>query len=806
VAGSGLLALAGCVLLLGVLLAEKGVRDAAAVAGLLSAVLALSAPVFPLFRWWRRGTTVPVLTADHVSQARETLVGVIAGQWHQEALARSLGDPEPMPVHWRLTERTVMDHSRLVMAGRLSFAGRSDRIGLLAKEFRRLRRRRLVILGGAGSGKTTLAVQLLLELLASRQAGEPIPVLFSLAGWNPIKRPHLHRWLAARLVEDYPSLRAFGADVARALAEQGQILPILDGLDELPAARRPEVIAALNASLTDADQLVLTSRTVEYGTTVREAHDVLTAAAVIEPEPLTPVQAAEYLKHCLPPEPGSSWLQVLDQLRAGTAGHLATALATPLGLWLLRTVYITPRADPAALLRSDAINDPSTMHAHLFDQLIPAVLAARPASRNPTDVFRPRRVWNPNDVRHWLSYLAHHLDQTRTRDLLWWHIARRTLTRRAFGLISGLAFGLTLGLVGAVVFGLLEVLWFQQPGSGYVFRNGAVASQTEEIVIGLAGGLRFGLAVGLANGMAFGLAVRLTRRGVLGLMIGLAVGLLGALAGSLVYRLLGGSGQAVDTLLVQIAGLVGGLVGALAGRRWLTDEPAYANLQLMHRAEVLTRNLAGGLLLGLMVGPPVALVIGLADELVGQLRNGLFTGLAGVTDSEAADLPSHLALGLAVGLTVGLTAGLLKWAGTPNRLSWASTPDSTYKATHMLTVLQVLLVGLAVGLAFGLVDPGGLSSGLLIGLVVGLPGGLAMLSSGAWLSYILALIWLAAFRQLPLRLMSFLADAHRLGLLRTTGPAYQFRHAEFHDHLARAAKSRVEAEQDQCDDSHYRGH
>ncbi|GAT65838.1 NTPase [Planomonospora sphaerica] len=40
---------------------------------------------------------------------------------------------------------------------------------------------------------------------------------------------------------------------------------------------------------------------------------------------------------------------------------------------------------------------------------------------------------------------------------------------------------------------------------------------------------------------------------------------------------------------------------------------------------------------------------------------------------------------------------------------------------------------------------------------------------------------------LPVRLIPFLDDMHRLGLLRTTGPVYQFRHAELHDHLAAAA-------------------
>lgn len=34
------------------------------------------------------------------------------------------------------------------------------------------------------------------------------------------------------------------------------------------------------------------------------------------------------------------------------------------------------------------------------------------------------------------------------------------------------------------------------------------------------------------------------------------------------------------------------------------------------------------------------------------------------------------------------------------------------------------------------------------------------------------------------RLLAFLDDAYRLGLLRIAGPAYQFHHAKFQDHLA----------------------
>jgi hypothetical protein len=146
---------------------------------------------------------------------------------------------------------------------------------------------------------------------------------------------------------------------------------------------------------------------------------------------------AEYLAACLPPDPGPSWCEVLDQLRARTAQQLATVAATPLGLWLLRTVYLAVRADPTPLLTSEIAGDAATLRAHLFDQLIAAVLTARPASRDPNEPVRPHRTWDPSKVRSWLSYLACRINKTNTRDLLWWHLARHTFTHRAFRLGTG---------------------------------------------------------------------------------------------------------------------------------------------------------------------------------------------------------------------------------------------------------------------------------------------------------------------------------------------------------------------------------
>lgn len=56
--------------------------------------------------------------------------------------------------------------------------------------------------------------------------------------------------------------------------------------------------------------------------------------------------------------------------------------------------------------------------------------------------------------------------------------------------------------------------------------------------------------------------------------------------------------------------------------------------------------------------------------------------------------------------------------------------------------------------------------------------------SRAWLCYTFTARWLAVTRRLPWRLMGFLDDAYRLGLLRMVGPVCQFRHSELQDHLA----------------------
>jgi NACHT domain len=665
--------------------AQAADNEASVIAGILAAAGATAA-ILGWAQHRRRQASLPA-TAEQVDQAAATLAGAVREQWQAEAEARSLGDPEPMPVRWRLTSPNLMDHPQVITPDEpLSVAGSSDRIGPLTQAFRALPRRRLVITGGPGTGKTTLAVQLLLELLPppGEPPSGPIPVLFSLVSWTPDSQPRVQDWLTTQLEQTYPALRAIAADAAAALVAQGRVLPILDGLDEVHSVRCGGIITALNTSLQPGGGLILTSRRTEYRTALADAGDVLTAAAVIGPLALTPTDAATFLRRHLPPAPHRpDWDRVLDALTGGSAPNLAAVTATPLGLWLIRTVYLDTRRPPGPLIDPARHPTAAALQAHLLDNLIPAVIHSRPPlprrRRDAPDApLRPTHQHRPEDLRRWLTTLAENLRAAGTRDWLWWELAQQTsptfrsrlALRTATGLMVGLLAGLTAGLSAGRV-------------------------------LGPTGGLQFALTAGIPAGLLLGLAA----------------------------------------------------------------PPRHASLRLSGRIPEFLRKLAGALLrVGLPSGGVLAVAIGVAD--------GLAAGLA---------------WGLAWGLGGGLAFGLTDFLGSSAVAERSTSPGLSYRGDRARSMIEFVAIGLMGGLATGLLIGGAvaLMGGLAVGLAVGLPVGLVR---GAWFAFVVAALQQTVRRPrrlpAPWRVMAVLDDAYRLGLLRTVGPAYQFRHAELQDHLA----------------------
>jgi hypothetical protein len=160
---------------------------------------------------------------DQLARVADQLAAAVGAQWSQEARVRRLNDPYPLPVSWAAADPALADNwaalERLATSGagwpapqpRGMWAAGPDGLagtgGELADVLARVPTGRLVVLGEPGAGKTMLMVRLVLDLLARRSSGDPVPVLVSLASLDPSTQD-LHQWLGAKLTTDYPALAA----------------------------------------------------------------------------------------------------------------------------------------------------------------------------------------------------------------------------------------------------------------------------------------------------------------------------------------------------------------------------------------------------------------------------------------------------------------------------------------------------------------------------------------------------------------------------------------------------------------------
>ena len=197
--------------------------------------------------------------------------------------------------------------------------------------------------------------------------------------------------------------------------------------------------------------------------------------------------------------------------------------------------------------------------------------------------------------------------------------------------------------------------------------------------------------------------------------------------------------------------------------------------------------IAGGVAAGLWTGlegrsmpayaprwSPVGLALGLIAGFGGGLLAGLVYGLK-----------AGLALGVGGGAVIALVGGL---AAPPADMKAEATPKSVLVRDRRTFLAVALATGLTVGASVGITTSaeGGVLHGVQAGLAFGVAVGLAAGSVRAvWGTFIIARCWLALHRCIPLRLNSFLSDAHlRRGVLRQAGAFYQFRHEELQRYLA----------------------
>jgi NACHT domain len=393
-------------------------------------------------------SATPVDEATRLDRAAEQLAGAVAGQWQDKAGRLALHRPAPLRLTWATTARPVAAPAHTIAAGTLT--GRVVRLHLqghldeVADKFLALPQRRLVVLGEPGAGKTVLALLLTLELLKRRRPNQPLPVLLGLSSWDPTTE-HLHTWLARRLDEDYPALAvpAYGPAAATRLLSTGRILPVLDGLDELPGPLRATAIGELDRAWATRP-LVLTCRGREYQHAVAAGGGVLAAAAVVELQPVTAAQATEFLLDAAAPTP-QRWDRVAAPLRAHPHGALAAALSIPLMVALARIAYTSPGRDPAELVGlAQTSGQADEVERHLLGAFVPAVYAHQPTP----DGRRPR--WDADQAERWLRFLAGHLHRLGAHDLAWWQLTWA---------VPGRVYRWSVGLAIWVWTGLMVKLW-----------------------------------------------------------------------------------------------------------------------------------------------------------------------------------------------------------------------------------------------------------------------------------------------------------------------------------------------------------
>ncbi|MEY9842137.1 NACHT domain-containing protein [Streptacidiphilus sp. EB103A] len=676
-------------------------------------------------------------SASGLSEASKLLATRVEEQWRDEWERRGLHlSSSSLAVSFRNADVGRFDHWANIRGTPpdtdpppLELVGRVEQIALA---YRSVPSGRMVVLGEAGSGKTVLAMRLVLDLLRSRVPGDRVPVIFGLGSWNPAITT-LRAWLCDQLVRDYPGLAApaaNGTSLARTLVKGGRILPVLDGFDEIASDLQPTALRRLNAT---SLPLLMTSRPEEYAEAAKMS--VLSAAAGIKLDPLRPGDFADYLRRTSQPGAddklhSTTWEPVLAQLGGDSpspgAKNVAEALATPLMVALARTAYRDISGNgPEELLDIGKFKSPEALQRHLLAAFIPAAYESESESDAETGRCRQRR-WDPDRAAYWLGYLARHLDllrqdgQSEIRDLAWWELgtSMSRFSRTLFiGFLAGLAFGVTTAI------GNLPV-----------------------DLVATSHGLGFAIVRGLVVGLLHGLA----------------------------------------------AGLLFGLVYWFASQRE-GFKPSPVRIRLFPGTWQPRGNVPTRFVVGVGCGLAVMLMLALIDQRVveplglgdGQTSGGLMTGFVFL-----------LGIALASGLVFGLISLLEAPVRPESVVSPAELLGMDRRNVVFHLLAWALVIGLEVGLVNGIVygPLRGFEVGTVFGLEAafgaGLGYGLSLTAWGQWVA--LCRIWLPLTGRLPWALIAFLDDAHQRGVLRQAGAVYQFRHARIQSHLSQAFQERHE--------------
>ncbi len=243
----------------------------------------------------------------------------------------------------------------------------------------------LLVLGEPGAGKTTTVLELARDLIgrARQSPAEPAPVVLALSTWQG---QGLAEWLLAELGLRYQVPKR----VAKTWLEEGRLVLILDGLDEVGAERREACVAAINAFEQEHHPpgLAVTCRVAEYEALTAK----LRLRSAICLQPLTPAQVDRYF------EAAGAALEPLRHALREDEG-LRELARSPLMLSVMALAWRGPAGTTAPFA---AAQTAQARRQHLFGAYIDAALARRGKAAGD---------YEPARIVAWLAWLARRMQE-----------------------------------------------------------------------------------------------------------------------------------------------------------------------------------------------------------------------------------------------------------------------------------------------------------------------------------------------------------------------------------------------------------
>ncbi|HEY9853785.1 MAG TPA: NACHT domain-containing protein [Leptolyngbyaceae cyanobacterium] len=305
---------------------------------------------------------------------------------------------------------------------------------------------KLMILGTPGSGKTTTILELASELIsrAENDVEKPLPVLFNLSAWQP-KHENIADWLVAELKSKYK----IGNKVSKKWIKEKQLLPLLDGLDELEASQRELCLKAVNQLLEGEKalkHLVISSRLEEY----KNSQTKLKLHGAIYLRPLNPDRIREYLM-------ASRSRELWENIK--TEPQLLDLARTPLLLNMMALAY-----EEILIHAWKRITSKRERYEYLLNAYVRRMLTQNIDSKLYPRGKEPR----PETMRQWLIWLAKKMYQLNQQEVAIEKLDRNWLETNSQKRLYRLGVFLTLGgIMGVKKLILRFVMW----RNGYIAWN-----------------------------------------------------------------------------------------------------------------------------------------------------------------------------------------------------------------------------------------------------------------------------------------------------------------------------------------------